>query len=205
MFTMFKFTSQLSYIYKFVSLETLTTVILTCHCPKQEHQTNENSLCYTFSPVINSDSNVSGWIKGHTGEGVTGPKQAPTSAYVSASATLPPRLKCPSRPSACHEAGTTWRPIVNPRDKQGVRAGEKQGGKGERAVSVNEGQRLCLYTVVPQSMTGLMALSCEKQPLQCSVLVTAKLLKINRVKWIKKISWTDGAWLNFDLVMGPWG
>lgn len=57
-------------------------------------------------------------------------------------------------------------PIVNPRDEQGVRDGEKQGGKGARAVAVNEGQTVSFapaYTTVrPQSMMGLMALQCER-------------------------------------------
>lgn len=49
---------------------------------------------------------------------------------------------------------------------QGVRAGEKQGGKGERAVAVNEEQTVSFAPACTrvglQSMMGLMALKFRK-------------------------------------------
>ncbi len=57
--------------------------------------------------------------------------------------------------------------MLTPRDGRGVRAGEKQGGKGERAVAVNEGQTVSFASIYttggPQCMMGVMALQRERR------------------------------------------
>lgn len=104
-------------------------------------------------------------MKGHRGQGESRPQHQP---HVSAYAPHHP-LWPPVAPQTCHEDGRTWRPIVNPGDGQGVKAGDKQGGKGERAGAVNEGQTVphkseeqnCTR-VGPQSMMRLMTLQSRQ-------------------------------------------
>lgn len=61
------------------------------------------------------------------------------------------------------------RPFVNLRDRQGVRAGERQGGKGERAVAVNEGQTVSFApvctTVGLQSINGTVGFAIKADAL----------------------------------------
>lgn len=120
------------------------------------------ALCSTFSPVINSDSIRPFWMKRHTGQAESRPQHQP---HVPVYAPRHPHWP-PVAPQTCHEDRRTSRPIVNLGDVQGVRAGEKQGGKGERAVAVNEGQTVSFAPtctrVGQQSMMGLMALQLRQ-------------------------------------------
>lgn len=67
-----------------------------------------SALCSTFSSVINSDSTGPDWMRGHTGQGVVGPKQAWASALHLCLCLYPPPLpRAPTPPPspsrACHE------------------------------------------------------------------------------------------------------
>ncbi len=107
-----------------------------------------SALCSTFSPVINSDSIGPGWMKGHR----TGRCRSKASRRIGPmSVPVHPRPRPPLEPQTFGPVTRLEGPgglLLTPRDGRGVRAGEKQGGKGERAVAVNEGQAvsLLLYT-----------------------------------------------------------